>query len=505
MRLGKNLLAGFSNSAWTAIVTLAVVPLYLKYLGIEAYGLIGFFVTTQALFQVLDLGLTPAMNREVARCSAVGNMCEARHLLHTLAVLYWSMAGLIAGAIFVLAPFITEYWLRTEHLAQESVLSAVMLMGLVIACRWPMGLYQGALMGAQRLTVSSGVNMSMTTIGSVGAVFVIAFVSPTIQAFFIWQAFVGLISAITMRWAAWRVIGGKERDAGFDIARLAHIWRFSAGMAAIAISSLIFLQLDKLLLSKMLGLAEFGQYMLATVVVGGLYVLTIPTYHVIFPRLSALVAGGDTYGLLNLYRLATRFLGTILFPLAMLLVFYSEDVMQVWTGNADTARIVAPVISLLAIGAALHGIMHLPYALQLANGMTTIPLKINLILMFFSIPVIIFLASSYGAVGGALAWAMVEILYLLLGTWLTHRHILTGLASKWLYQDVGIPLGLSLVIMALGWEVVHRLELSLNVRLLLGIGFGIAAMILSFMTSAQLRSAASSRFRWIRTVFGVML
>jgi O-antigen/teichoic acid export membrane protein len=419
-------------------------------------------------------------------------------------VLYWSMAVLIAGTIIALAPFISEYWLETEQLAQDSVLSAVMLMGLVIACRWPMGLYQGALMGAQRLTVYSGVNMSMTTLGSVGAVFVIAFVSPTIQAFFIWQALVGLISAVAMRWAAWHVIGGKDRDTGFDIARLINIWRFSAGMMAISISSLIFLQLDKLLLSKMLGLAEFGQYMLATVVVGSLYVLVIPTYHVVFPRLSTLVAGGDSNGLLNLYRLATRFLGAILFPLAMLLAFYSEDVMQVWTRNADTARIVAPVISLLAIGAALNGIMHLPYALQLANGMTRIPLKINLILMYFAIPMIIFLASSYGPVGGALAWAVVEIMYLIFGTWLTHRHLLTGLASKWLCQDVGIPLSLSLVIMALGWQVVHRLEFSPYVRLILGTGLGITAMILSFLTSAQLRYALSSRFRWFRSLISVM-
>lgn len=60
MSLSRNLLAGLANSIWTALIGLAVVPLYLKYLGIEAYGLIGFFVTTQALLQLLDMGLAPA-------------------------------------------------------------------------------------------------------------------------------------------------------------------------------------------------------------------------------------------------------------------------------------------------------------------------------------------------------------------------------------------------------------------------------------------------------------
>ena len=77
MTLGRNLLAGLANSIWSALLGLAVVPFYLKYLGIEAYGLIGFFVTTQALLQLLDMGMAPTINREVARCSASGNLQEA--------------------------------------------------------------------------------------------------------------------------------------------------------------------------------------------------------------------------------------------------------------------------------------------------------------------------------------------------------------------------------------------------------------------------------------------
>ena len=70
MSLRRNLLAGLANSVWSALVSLAVVPFYLKYLGIEAYGLIGFFVTTQAILSLLDMGMAPTINREVALCSA---------------------------------------------------------------------------------------------------------------------------------------------------------------------------------------------------------------------------------------------------------------------------------------------------------------------------------------------------------------------------------------------------------------------------------------------------
>ena len=41
MTLSRNLLAGLINSVWSAFIGLAVIPFYLKYLGVEAYGLIG--------------------------------------------------------------------------------------------------------------------------------------------------------------------------------------------------------------------------------------------------------------------------------------------------------------------------------------------------------------------------------------------------------------------------------------------------------------------------------
>src|SRR5437763_1035467 len=174
MKLGRNFLAALANSVWTALVGLAVIPLYLRFLGIEAYGLIGFFATAQALLQILDLVL-----------------------------------------------------------------------------------------------------------------------APTIHAFFAWQACVGLVYAATMRWAAWRVVG-RTAEVQFDSNQLKRVWRFSMGMSVIALSSLVFTQLDKVLLSKILGLEEFGRYMLATVVVSALYVLVAPAFNAIYPRFSALVASGTT-------------------------------------------------------------------------------------------------------------------------------------------------------------------------------------------------------------------
>ncbi|WP_323000944.1 lipopolysaccharide biosynthesis protein [Denitromonas sp.] len=500
MTLGRNLIAGLANSIWSALIGLAVVPFYLKYLGVEAYGLIGFFVTTQALLQLLDMGMAPTINREVARCSAAGDLKEAGALLHTLAVVYWVMAAAIAVLILAFGPMLAGYWLQSSQLSPQTVSHAVMLMGLVVACRWPIGLYQGALIGAHRLTVSSAINMAVVTVGSVGAITVLAFVSPTIEAFFIWQACVGLVCAIFMRAAAWRIIGRAELKR-FDPDRLRSVWRFTAGMSGIGLTALVFTQLDKVILSKMLGLGEFGHYMLATAVVSGLYVFVSPLFNVIYPRFSALVVAGDVEKLTRLYRLGTRMLATLLFPIAIVLALFAEDLVHVWTGDPVIAESVAPVIALLVIGSALNGVMYFPYALQLAYGMTWIPLTINVVLMCFLVPMIIYLAREYGALGGAMAWMIAEVLYVLLGPWLTHRYILKGLAPKFFLHDVCMPLVLALLIGLTGYCAIQAGGFSHYERVMLAGGLAAFMATLVMVMSGQLREMVWSYAR--RKRFGI--
>ncbi len=487
MTLSRNLLAGLANSVWSALIGLAAVPFYLKYLGVEAYGLIGFFVTTQALLSFLDMGMAPTINREVARCSASADLKEAGKLLHTLAVVYWCMAGAIALLILALAPWVAEYWLKSKQLSPQTISHAVMLMGLVVACRWPIGLYQGALIGAQRLTISSGVNMTMVTIGSVGAVAILAFVSPTIEAFFTWQAGVGLLYAITMRFAAWRIIGTNKQNS-FDVGALKSVWRFTAGMSGIGLTALAFTQMDKVILSKMLSLEEFGHYMLATVVVSGLSVLIAPVFNVMYPRFSALVITGETEKLIEIYRLGTRMLATIIFPIAMVLAVFAEDLVLVWTGNSNIASSVAPIIALLVIGSALNGVMYFPYALQLAYGKTWIPLTINTVLMCFLAPLIFYLAKSYGALGGAMAWFISEAVYVMIGPWLTHRYMLKGLWIKWLFQDVGIPLVVTVLIGVIAHYGIEEGRCTAYEKMMWAVGLAIFSSTFVLLLSRPLRN-----------------
>jgi hypothetical protein len=185
-----------------------------------------------------------------------------------------------------------------------------------------------------------------------------------------------------------------------------------------------------------------------------------------------------------------------LFPIAMVLVVFAKDLVFVWTDNLIIASSVAPVIALLAIGSALHGVMYFPYALQLAYGMTSLSLTINAILMILLVPLIIFFALTYGALGGAMAWLVLHLLYLLLGTWLTHRTLLKGLGAGWLLQDVGIPLILSILLGLMAYYyILQNAEYSILLKLIIGGTLALLSFVLSISSSSQLRTVMLDSLR----------
>ena len=234
--------------------------------------------------------------------------------------------------------------------------------------------------------------------------------------------------------ALWRALG-RASAVAFDVRALKSIWRFSATMMALVFSGLALSQLDKILLSKLLPLNAFGQYALAGVVASALSILITPFYSAIYPRFSAFVAEDQTSEV-SRHRVGGRLLATLLFPVAMVISIVGEDLVRLWTGNPILAERVAPLAALLAIGTALHGVMYIPYALQLAEGKTFIPLTISLVLLVIMVPVTICLTLLYGALGGALAWMILHAVYVLLGTWLMHRYMGKSRGLPWLAQEI---------------------------------------------------------------------
>jgi O-antigen/teichoic acid export membrane protein len=171
-----------------------MVPIYLRYLGPEAYGLVGIFTMLQAWFQLLDLGLSPTLAREVARYrSGVLSSQQLRMLVRALEVFFYVTALLAAIALTSLSGPIAQGWLKVRELSIEQVQQAIAMMALAIPLRWISGLYRAAINGFERQILLAVLNTALATFRFVGVVAVLHWVSATPKAFFLYQLVVALI------------------------------------------------------------------------------------------------------------------------------------------------------------------------------------------------------------------------------------------------------------------------------------------------------------------------
>ena len=204
-----------------AVMGVAFLPLYLKVLGPATYGLIGVFALLQGWMALLDLGLTPTLNREMARLRAGTHTPQSiRELLRGLEGIYAAMFVLVTTCVWFAAPSLTGGWLKVGSLSPTLVTESLRIMGFVVALRWLEQVYRGALQGLQDLIWLNSQQAVLATARWAGAYGVIM-LRPSITAFFIWQGAVSLLGAAMLMHRTYRLLPRGEQPTAFRLAAFA--------------------------------------------------------------------------------------------------------------------------------------------------------------------------------------------------------------------------------------------------------------------------------------------
>jgi O-antigen/teichoic acid export membrane protein len=483
-----NIVANFAGKAWTSIMSLIFIPLYIKFMGIEAYGLIGIFVSLIALLSILDMGLSSTLSRELARLSASEDTAqESRDLVRTLEFVYWGVGILIGMGLVALAPLIAQYWVKTQGIPVKTVQQALMIMGLVVAFQWPTSLYDGGLIGLQQQVLLNSVRSGMATIQHAGAVLVLWLISPTILTYFTWQIFIGIIQTLLLAHFVWRSLPVTHEQSVFQKYLLEKNWRFAAGMTGISIVATILTQTDKIILSKLLTLRVFGYYILAINVGNALGYLVQPISAALFPKLSQLVLDEDKTNLSSLYHNGCQLAAIIVLPAAMTLALFSREILTLWIRDPEIVRNTFFLLSLIVIGTAMNSLMLLPYTLQLAHGWTKLVFSQNVISTILLVPLMIFMVKSYGAIGAPIVWIILNAGYLFILIPLMHQRILTSEMMQWYLLDLGAPLLIIAGIVLLS-RVLMPVDASKFIALLWLILTPLIAFIIAIVTLPSTRA-----------------
>jgi O-antigen/teichoic acid export membrane protein len=441
MSLTRNVIANYGGQGWRALMQLAFIPLYIKYLGIEAYGLIGIFAILQACLGLLDSWMKPALSREMARFTAGAHSAQSiRDLLRSIELIGIAIAGILALGIWVGSTWLASHWIRTEGLSERIVAEAIAIMGAVTALRVLESIYVSSIVGLQRQVLENLITGIMATARGLGVLGVMAWVSPTIEAFLVWQGLVSLSTVALFAGIVHRILPPSSQAARFSSAALIDIRRFAAGMMAIAFLALLLTQVDKILLSRLLTLQAFAYYAFAGVVANGLYMLVQPLTTAFYPRFAELVTRADEAGLNAAYHQGAQLVSVFMGTAAVLLMVFGDRLLLLWTRDPALVQQVAPLTTVLALGTLLNGLMWMPYQMQLAHGRTALTIRTNLIAVAMLIPAILWVVPKYGAIGAAGIWVTLNLAYLLFSIHFMHRHLLPMEKWRWYREDVIVPI-----------------------------------------------------------------
>ena len=474
----KNILASYASQLYVTGVSLVVVPLYLRHMGAEAYGLVGFFTMLQAWFNLLDMGLTPTMARETARFhGGAVDALDYRRLTRALEGIFLLVAVVGGLLLFASAGWLASHWLTASHLPSGQVTACLRLMAVIIALRWMCGLYRGAISGAERLVWLGGFNAGIATLRFVLILPFLIYVSASPLAFFRFQLAVAVLELTGLAGMAYRLwpavpAGQKIR---WEWAPLRPVLKFSLTIAFLSSVWVLLTQTDKLVLSKILPLADYAYFTVAVLVAAGIGILSNPISAVLLPRLTRLQAEGDEAQLIALYRQATRLIAAIAIPAALVLAFFASEVLWAWTGDRQLAQKAAPVLALYAAGYGILAVAAFPYYLQYAKGDLKLHWRGNILFALILIPSIIIAATHYGMVGAGWAWLLSNASFLLLWCPLVHQRFAPGLHRHWLFLDVALPAAVAFFTVCgpLLWLPLSQQRLLLTAQLLAVASLGV--------------------------------
>ena len=494
--VGRNILANVAGTGLAMAVFVVVVPIYLRLLGAEAYGLVGLFTTVMVASMALDLGLGATLNREVARLTARPR--DDRHggdVATTLEAGGWGV-GLVVGLLFAAAaPTIASRWLTFSVLAPAEVRGALWLMAAALPALIVRSLYLAGLNGLQRQTLANVVQVGGTAVRAGASVAALTLIAPTVTVFFAVQAALIYAETLSVAVALRRALPQAARGGRVRPAALRSVLGFSAGVSGTMLLGFALTSLDQVILSKILPLAEFGYYTLAVAAANAVGQLVGPVTTAVYPRFSQLVERGDTRDLADEYHFFSQLVAVLVLPLGGLLVFFPGDVLVLWTRDERVVHAAAAVLGLRAVGTVLNALLHVPHVMQLAFGWSSLGAGFNAVALVIVAPATVALSLRWGGAGAAVVYIGLNAAALLLAMARMHRRVLPGELPRW-YGRLLLPAAAVAVLAAVSRVIMpDALGAAARLAWLVGTGALSAAVALAAAGGVRRRLLAAAAQR----------
>ena len=428
--------SGAASRALSSLITLLSLPLAVRYLGAERYGVWVTVTSTMALLNLLDLGIAGTLTNEIAYSHAVGDRERAaRSTTNALAltVLVTILAGLL-----LLAAWPHLDWtalLKVPADVPHSEISrtmasaaALMLLGLPasLAARILAGYQEvhryNLLVAAETLFNLAGLLAGIRLQVSMPVLFVLATAWGPLGS-------LAALSAMLLWFKPWL----RPRLSFLSLPAARGLLGSGAGFWLIQISAAIVFSSDNVVVSHHLGPAQVTPYSVTWRLVGMAAIVQGLLFPALWPTYAEAYARADHAWLRRAFRMNLLVTVALNLAFAIGLVSFGRSLIRWWAGGAAVPSFSLLVV--MAIWATISGCMTAESCLLAAVNRTREQGVLSIIAAVVNLALSIFLVQRMGSVGVIAGTVLSYLLILVVPQTLIVRQVLSTLPR----QSYGIP------------------------------------------------------------------
>ncbi len=400
----RNALSNYTGFAVAAVIGLFISPVVIHHLGNVAFGLWALFQSFFGYFGLLDLGLGVSVVKYISEFKAKGEQKNIDIFGSTIFFTY-VILGIIGMAVaFGLAPFITKIFTIPagyRHIAFYGMLIG----GLNIAVIFPMSFQINILSAHQRYDLTNGISIIRQITYAISVILLLKHGFGLLELFMLNFILSILTFLISYSFVAlkYKLVHFHLRFYRFSMLKTAYHYSIFAFLNNLAGQAL--LNIGSIIIGTVLSVEFVTYYALAVKISGIMGQAISAIVGISLPVFSALWAVNDKEKIRFTYTEITKAVILISLPISMVVILFSDAIMEIWVGHGYHLAALSLIILTLIMfihnifgfitGIFLFGIGK-PKPLSVANAIAAI---VNLLL---AVVLTLWIGKVYGTGYGVL-------------------------------------------------------------------------------------------------------
>lgn len=400
--LNSSILWNLSGNLLPLIVAFFLIPLLIKALGTERFGLLTIAWMLVGYFSLFDFGLGKALTKATSEKIAAGLDQEIPGLASN-AIFAMGFLGVVGGLILAaLTPWLTTGALKISSAYQQDAYYTFLVLALavpsVVVCTALIGLLEAH----QRFSVINTIRIPLGVSNFIGP-FLALQISDTLLGA-VTTIFFFRIVAMFFYWRSVNGLYGVAIVPRYDLTKIVPLLKFGGWASVSNLISPVMVYFDRFVIGSVLSIAVVAYYTTPYEIVSRVSIVSISMLGVFFPAMAgALVANRSQIE--GIYRHAFMLIFYSVLPVVAVIVAFAFPVLDKWIGSEFASRS-SLILRVLAVGVFFNSLGRVPFGLIQAAGRADLTAKINLLEVIPYLLVLFVLLPSAGIQGAAYAWTL---------------------------------------------------------------------------------------------------